>query len=98
MKESDKIRKKEMRDNLDDDKREQIRDNDKNKKYQHKEVKDERKLVFDNVHRCSMVNPFILATPAFKIIEKHFKSTIPKLLLTSVMYVRNLNFERMFLN
>ena len=32
MKESDKIRKKEMPDNLDDDKREQIRDNDKNKK------------------------------------------------------------------
>ena len=45
MKESDKIRKKEMRDNLDDDKREQIRDNDKNKKYQHEEIKDERKLV-----------------------------------------------------
>ena len=34
-----------MRDNLDDDKREQIRDNDKNKKYQHEEIKDERKLV-----------------------------------------------------
>ena len=48
---------------------------DKNKKNQHEEMKDERKLVFD-VHRCSMVDPFILATPAFKIIVKHFKSTI----------------------
>ena len=65
-----------MRDNLNDDKREQIRDNDKNKKNQQEEIKDERKLVFDNVHKCSMVDPFILATPAFKIIEKHFKTTI----------------------
>ena len=65
-----------MRDNLNDDKREQIRDNDKNKKNQQEEIKDERKLVFDNVHKCSMVDPFILATPAFKIIEKHFKITI----------------------
>ena len=47
----------------------------KTKENQHQEIKDERKLVFD-VHRCSMVDPFILATPAFKIIVKHFKSTI----------------------
>ena len=40
------------------------------------EIKDERKQVFDNVHRCSMVDPFILTTPAFKIIEEDFKSAI----------------------
>ena len=48
----------------------------KTKKNQQEEIKDERKMVFDNVHKCSMVDPFILATPAFKIIEKHFKTTI----------------------
>ena len=77
LKESDKIRKKEICDNLNDDKREQIRSNYKNrKKNQRVEIKDERKLVFDNVHRCSMVGPFILTAPAFKIIEEDFKSTI----------------------
>ena len=51
--------------------------NDKNrKKNQRREIKDERKQVFDNVHRCSMVDPFILTTPAFKIIEEDFKSAI----------------------
>ena len=54
----------------------QTRHNDKNrKKNQHVEIKDERKQVFDNVHGCSMVDPFILTTPAFKIIED-FKSAI----------------------
>ena len=51
-------------------------DNNKNRKRnQRVEIKDERKQVFDNVHRCSMVDPFILTTPAFKIIED-FKSTV----------------------
>ena len=40
------------------------------------EIKDERKQVFDNVHGCSMVGPFILTTPAFKIIEEDFESAI----------------------
>ena len=66
-----------MRDNLDDNKREQIRYNNKNRKRNRLvEIKDERKQVFDNVHRCSMVDPFILTTPAFKIIEEDFKSAI----------------------
>ena len=70
--------KKKLGDNLDDDKREQIRYNNKNrKKNQRVEIKDERKQVFDNVHRCSMVDPFILTTPAFKIIED-FRSAIQK--------------------
>ena len=54
VKECDKIRKKEMHDNLDDDKIEQIRCNEKNrKKNQRLEIKNERKQVFDNAHRCS---------------------------------------------
>ena len=77
VKESDKIRKKEIRDTLDDVKREKIRCNDKNrKKNKHVEIKDERKQVFDNVHGCSMVDPFILTTPAFKIMQEDFKSVI----------------------
>ena len=77
VKESDKIRKKEMRNNLDDDKREQVRRSDKNrKKNECVQIKDERKQVFDNVHRYSMVDPFILTTPVFKIIEENFKSAI----------------------
>ena len=76
VRESDKIRKKEICDNLDDDKREQIRYNEKNiKKNQHVEIKDERKQVFDNFHGCSMIDPFILTTPAFKMILI-FKSAI----------------------
>ena len=77
VKECDKIRKKEMHDNLDDDKIEQIRCNEKNrKKNQRLEIKNERKQVFDNAHRCSMVDPFILTTPPFEIIEEDFKSAI----------------------
>ena len=66
-----------MRDNPNGDKREQARYNDKSrKKNKRVEIKDERKQVFDNVYRCSMVDPFILATPAFKVIEEDFKSAI----------------------
>ena len=69
--------KRKLHDNLDDDEREQARYNDKNrKKNKRVRCKDERKEVFDNVHRCSMVDPFILTTPAFKIIEEDFKSAI----------------------
>ena len=69
--------KRKLHDNLDDDEREQARYNDKNrKKNKRVRCKDERKEVFDNVHRCSMVDPFILATLAFKIIEEDFKSAI----------------------
>ena len=70
--------------------------NDKNrKKNQRIEIKDERKQVFDHVHRCSMVDPFIFTTPTFKIIEEDFKSTIQEDPTYTVIYVRNLNFERM---
>ena len=31
---------------------------------------------FDNVYRYSMVDPFILTTPVFKVIEENFKSAI----------------------
>ena len=99
VKESDKLRKTQMRDNLHYEKREQVKESDKikrkkcvitlmtikenrsdnnknRKRNQRVEIKDERKQVFDNVHRCSMVDPFILTTPAFKIIEEDFKSAI----------------------
>ena len=70
--------------------------NDKNrKKNQRREIKDERKQVFDNVHRCSMVDPFIFTTPTFKIIEEDFKSAIQEDPTYIVIYVGNLNFERM---
>ena len=69
--------------------------NDKNrKKNQRIEIKDERKQFFDHVHRCSMVDPFIFTTPTFKIIED-FKSAIQEDPTYIVIYVRNLNFERM---
>ena len=84
-----------MRDNLDDDKREQIRYNNKNQRV---EIKDERKQVFDNVYSCSMIDSFILTTPAFKITEEDFKSAIQEGPITSEIYVGNLNFERMLLN
>ena len=42
-----------------------------------------------------MVYPFILTTPAFKIIEEDFKSAIQEDPTYIVIYVRNLNFERM---
>ena len=74
-------------------------DNNKNrKKNQRVEIKDERKQVFDNVYSCSMIDSFILTTPAFKITEEDFKSAIPEGPITSEIYVGNLNFERMLLN
>ena len=88
-----------MLDNLDDDKREQIGYNNKNrKKNQRVEIEDERKQVFDNVYSCSMIDWFILTTPAFKITEEDFKSAIQDGPITSEIYVGNLNFERMLLN
>ena len=49
--------KRKLRDTLDDDKREQIRCNNKNrKKNQRVEIEDERKQVFDNVYSCSMID------------------------------------------
>ena len=46
----------------------------KQKKDKRIETKDERKQVFDNFHRCVMIDPCILTTPAFKVIEEDFKS------------------------
>ena len=49
-----------MRDNLDNDKEEQVRYDDKNRKQDKRvETKNERKQVSDNVDRCSMVYPCI---------------------------------------
>ena len=37
---------------------------------------DERSSIFNNVQMCSMVDPSILTTPAFRLIEEDFKSVI----------------------
>ena len=42
-----------------------------------------------------MVDPFIFTTPTFKIIEGDFKSAIQEDPTYIVIYVGNLNFERM---
>ena len=38
----------------------------------------ERSSIFDNVQMCSMTDPSILTTPAFRLIEEDFKGTIQK--------------------
>ena len=72
--------KKEMCDNPNNDTRQQVRYNDKNRKTKKRvEIKDEKKkkkkTVFDSVHRYSIIHRCILATPALKVIED-FKSVI----------------------
>ena len=34
------------------------------------------KTLFDNVQMCSMTDPCILTTPAFRLIEQDFKGAI----------------------
>ena len=76
MKESDKTRKKKMCDNLDDDKREQVRYNDNNRKKDKRIETKDQKTGFNNFLRCSMVDPCILTTLAFKVIEEDCKCAI----------------------
>ena len=37
---------------------------------------DERSSIFNNVQMCSMTDPCILTTPAFRLIEQDFKGAI----------------------
>ena len=37
---------------------------------------DERNSIFNNVQMCTMVDPSILTTPAFRLIEEDFKSAL----------------------
>ena len=73
----DKKRKKEMHDDLDDDENSKIRNDDKKRKKEIREkAKDKRNDIFNSVQTCSMVDPCILKTPAFKLVEEEFKSAI----------------------
>ena len=50
----------------------------------------ERNSIFNNVQMCTMVDPSILTTPAFRLIEEDL---FRKVLLTFVIFVGNSNFE-----
>ena len=77
IKDSDKKKKKEMRDNIDDAVKEKIKDSDKKKKKEMRDnKKNERYDIFKNVQTCSMVDPSILHTTAFSLIEEEFKNAI----------------------
>ena len=56
---------------------------------------DERNSIFKNVQMCTMVDPSILTTPAFRLIEEDL---FRKVLLTFVIFVGNSNFKGMLLN
>ena len=51
---------------------------------------DERNSIFNNVQMCTMVDPSILTTPVFRLIEEDL---FRKVLLTFVIFVGNSNFE-----
>ena len=62
------------------------------------EILNEKNSIFNSVQMYSMVDPSILTTPAFRLIEKISKVLFRKLLLTFVVFVGNVNFEGMLLN
>ena len=68
-------KKKVMRDSLGDDEKEEFRKNDKRKMDKRLQTLDKRSSICNNVQMCSMTDPCILTTPAFRLIED-FKSTI----------------------
>ena len=69
--------KKAICDNIGDDEKEQVRKADKKRKInKHLQTSDERNSIFNNIQMCSMLDPSILTTPAFRIIEEDFKSAI----------------------
>ena len=51
---------------------------------------DERNSIFNNVQMCTMVDPSILTTPVFRLIEEDL---FRKVLLTFAIFVGNSNFE-----
>ena len=73
----DSKRKKTKCDNLDNNEKEQLRKYDEKRKMDKRlQTLDERNSIFNNVQMCSMVNPSILTTPAFRLIEEDFKTAI----------------------
>ena len=62
---------------LGDDKKEQVRKNDKERKMDKRlQTLYERSSIFNNVQMCSVTDPCILTTPAFRLIEQEFKGAI----------------------
>ena len=77
LKKYEKNGKKVKRDSLGDDEKEQVRKNDKKRKMDKRlQTLDERSSIFNNVQMCSMTDPCILTTPAFRLIEQDFKGAI----------------------
>ena len=64
-------KRKKRHDNLNNNEKEHLRKYDEKGK-----TLDERSSIFNNVQMCSMVDPSILTTPAFRFIEKVFKTAI----------------------
>ena len=64
-------RKKAKHDNLNVAEKEQ-----KKKMNKRLQTLDERNSIFNNIQMCSIVDPSILTTPTFRLIEEDFKSAI----------------------
>ena len=66
-----------MCDSLGDDQKEQVRENDKKRKMDKRlQTLDEKSSMFNNAQMCSMTDPCILTTTAFRLIEEDFKGAI----------------------
>ena len=66
-----------MRDSFRDDEKEQVRKNEKKRKMDKRlQILDERSSIFNNVQMCSMIDPCILTTPGFRLIEEDFAGAI----------------------
>ena len=55
------------------------------------------KVFFNDVQMCNIVDPSILTTPAFRLIEEDFGSLFKKVLLTYVIFVGSSYFEGMLI-
>ena len=74
LREYEKKRKKAICDNLSDDEKEQVRKDDKKRKMNKRsQTLDERNSIFNNLQMCSMVDPFMLSSQAFRLTEGDFE-------------------------
>ena len=77
LKKYEKKGKKVKCDSLGDDKKEKVRKHDKERKMDKRlQTLGERSSIFNNVQMCSVTDPCILKTPAFRLIEQEFKGAI----------------------
>ena len=53
-----------------------LKRNRKKKMNKRLQTLDERNSIFNNIQMCSIVDPSILTTPTFRLIEEDFKSAI----------------------